>query len=90
MSRKSFVFVTLFTVVMLVVSACGPAATPVPPTAAPQPTKPPAAAATLPPAPTPKPTEPTKPPAKKTFIFGAQGEPVCLDPTIITDGIWAG
>lgn len=22
-----------------------------------------------------------------TFIFGAQGEPVCLDPTVITDGI---
>ncbi len=30
------------------------------------------------------------PPAAKvqdTFIFGAQGEPVCLDPAIITDGI---
>ena len=88
MSRKMFVFATLFTVVMLVVSACGPAATPVPPTAAPQPTKPPAPAATQPPAPAPtKPPEPTKPPAKKTFIFGAQGEPVCLDPAIITDGI---
>lgn len=32
---------------------------------------------------------PTPEPAKAqdTFIFGAQGEPVCLDPTIITDGI---
>ncbi len=34
-----------------------------------------------------KPPEPTKVPEKVTFIFGAQGEPVCLDPTIITDGI---
>ena len=32
---------------------------------------------------------PTAVPAKvqDTFIFGAQGEPVCLDPAIITDGI---
>ncbi len=32
---------------------------------------------------------PTAAPAKvqDTFIFGAQGEPVCLDPAIITDGI---
>ena len=32
---------------------------------------------------------PTPVPAKvqDTFIFGAQGEPVCLDPPIITDGI---
>lgn len=32
---------------------------------------------------------PTSPPTqvKDTFIFGAQGEPVCLDPAIITDGI---
>ncbi len=31
----------------------------------------------------------TPPPAKvqDAFIFGAQGEPVCLDPAIITDGI---
>jgi len=31
----------------------------------------------------------TPPPAKvqDSFIFGAQGEPVCLDPAIITDGI---
>jgi len=31
----------------------------------------------------------TPPPAKvqDTFIFGAQGEPICLDPAIITDGI---
>ena len=29
----------------------------------------------------------TAAPAKKTFIFGAQGEPVDLDPTVITDGI---
>lgn len=34
-----------------------------------------------------KPTDTPKPPEKVTFIFGAQGEPVCLDPTIITDGI---
>ncbi|MBI3003244.1 MAG: ABC transporter substrate-binding protein, partial [candidate division NC10 bacterium] len=25
--------------------------------------------------------------AAETFVFGAQGEPVCLDPAIITDGI---
>jgi peptide/nickel transport system substrate-binding protein len=32
---------------------------------------------------------PTPVPAKvqDTFIFGAQGEPICLDPAIITDGI---
>jgi len=51
-----------------------PTATPVPPTA----TKPPATATPVPPTPTPKPS---------VFIFGAQGEPVCLDPAIITDGI---
>ena len=30
---------------------------------------------------------PTAAPAPTTFIFGSQGEPVCLDPAIITDGI---
>jgi peptide/nickel transport system substrate-binding protein len=30
---------------------------------------------------------PAPPTAQDTFIFGAQGEPVCLDPAIITDGI---
>jgi len=30
---------------------------------------------------------PVPPKAQDTFIFGAQGEPVCLDPAIITDGI---
>jgi len=30
---------------------------------------------------------PAPPTVQDTFIFGAQGEPVCLDPAIITDGI---
>ncbi len=30
---------------------------------------------------------PTAAQAPDTFVFGAQGEPVCLDPAIITDGI---
>ena len=30
---------------------------------------------------------PAPPKVQDTFIFGAQGEPVCLDPAIITDGI---
>jgi peptide/nickel transport system substrate-binding protein len=30
---------------------------------------------------------PVPPTVQDTFIFGAQGEPVCLDPAIITDGI---
>jgi peptide/nickel transport system substrate-binding protein len=30
---------------------------------------------------------PVPKPAAEAFIFGAQGEPVCLDPAIITDGI---
>jgi peptide/nickel transport system substrate-binding protein len=30
---------------------------------------------------------PAPKPAAQAFIFGAQGEPVCLDPAIITDGI---
>lgn len=33
--------------------------------------------------------EPVVEEPKDTFIFGAQGEPVCLDPAIITDGISA-
>jgi len=32
-------------------------------------------------------TPPPKATGPKAFIFGAQGEPVCLDPAIITDGI---
>ncbi len=32
---------------------------------------------------------PVPPKMQDTFIFGAQGEPVCLDPAIITDGISA-
>lgn len=33
--------------------------------------------------------QPTPAPAGDTFIFGAQGEPVCLDPPLFTDGISA-
>jgi len=78
-----------------------PAATQAPAAAAP--TAEPAAAATTAPAaaaPTAEPAAaaPTTAPAaaattapaagaKTSFIFGAQGEPVCLDPAIITDGI---
>lgn len=32
---------------------------------------------------------PLPPKVQDTFIFGAQGEPICLDPAIITDGISA-
>jgi len=32
---------------------------------------------------------PVPPKAPEAFIFGAQGEPICLDPAIITDGISA-
>ena len=37
-SLKTMVFVLMFALVVAVVAACAPAATPVPPTAAPQPT----------------------------------------------------
>jgi peptide/nickel transport system substrate-binding protein len=77
-SKKLFTVIVLFTIVSTI-AACAAPATP-PPAA----TQPPAAP-TQPPAA--KPPEPTKPPEKQTFIFGAQGEPVCLDPPIITDGI---
>jgi peptide/nickel transport system substrate-binding protein len=80
-NKKLFTVIVLFTIVSTIAACAAPATPP------PAPTQPPAPAATQPPAPTPKPPEPTKPPAKKSFIFGAQGEPVCLDPAIITDGI---
>ena len=49
--RMSYLLVAVLVIATVLLSACGPAATPVPPTKAPEPTKPPAPAATLPPAP---------------------------------------
>ena len=82
MSSKLSMLVAMIVIVSLLATACGgPAATPtaVPPKPA-EPTKAPAA-------PTAAPAAPTPTPAPVTFIFGAQGEPVCLDPAIITDGV---
>ncbi len=63
----------LLVITSMLLASCGPTPVPtVPPTKPPEPTKPPA---------------PTATPAPVTLIFGAQGEPVCLDPPIITDGI---
>jgi peptide/nickel transport system substrate-binding protein len=94
MSRKFFVLVTLL-VVAMVVTACAPAATPVPPTKAPEATKPPAPAATQPPAPT-KAPEPTKAPAKPKIVsFAFVQEPDNLNPMYstmwfswLTRGFW--
>jgi len=84
MSRKPFALIALLIIVVMVVTACGPAATPVPPTKAPEPTKPPAPAATQPPAPT-KPPEPTKAPAKpKIVTFSFVQEPDNLNPMYTT------
>ncbi|MGE5603679.1 MAG: ABC transporter substrate-binding protein, partial [Nitrososphaerales archaeon] len=79
MSRPLLLIVLLVVTVLAFVgcSAPAPAAQPVAaPTAAP-------AVATEAPA-----AAPTAAPAKaSTFIFGAQGEPICLDPAIGIDGI---
>jgi phosphonate transport system substrate-binding protein len=48
--RMSYLLVAALVIATTLLSACGPAATPVPPTKAPEPTKPPAPAATQPPA----------------------------------------
>ena len=84
-SKKLMTLFALLTIVAMVLGACATTATP---TAAPQAPAPTAEApkATDAPVATAAP-EATAVPAKKTFIFGAQGEPVCLDPTVITDGI---
>lgn len=80
--KKLWLVLGLMVIAAMLLASCGPAPTPTPvPTAVP-PTK---APAPTPVPPTPVPPTPT--PAPVTFIFGAQGEPVCLDPTIITDGI---
>ncbi len=82
-SKNLMTLFALLTIVVMVLGACAPTATPAPQAPAPTAEAPKATAA---PEPTAVP-EPTAAPAKKTFIFGAQGEPVCLDPTVITDGI---
>ena len=80
--KKLWLVLGLMVIAAMLLASCGPAPTPTPvPTAVP-PTK---APAPTPVPPTPVPPTPT--PAPVTFIFGAQGEPVCLDPPIITDGI---
>src|SRR5512136_262698 len=85
MSRKLSLLFSLLLVISMLATACAT------PTAAPTvaPTKAPAAATAAPAAPTAAPTAvpPTAVPAPTTFIFGSQGEPVCLDPALITDGI---
>jgi peptide/nickel transport system substrate-binding protein len=99
-SSRLWATVSLIVVVSMILAGCGatPTATPVPPTAtkpaavaptaamaAPTATKAPAPAATTV-APTVAPT--TAPAAKPvTFIFGAQADPVCIDPALITDGV---
>ncbi len=75
-NKYMLVVISILVIVSTLLSACGGAAT-----TAPQATTPPEAK------PTEKPADTPKPPEKISFIFGAQGEPVCLDPTIITDGI---
>ena len=86
MSRKPFALIALLIIVVMVVTACGPAATPVPPTKAPEPTKPAAPEPTKPPAPTAtKPPEPTKAPAKpKIVTFSFVQEPDNLNPMYST------
>lgn len=100
-SHRLWPLISLLAVASMLIAACGatPTATPVPPTAtkaaaptaapvataapaAPTATKAPAAAPSA--APTAAPAATAKP---SVFIFGAQGEPVCLDPAVITDGI---
>jgi peptide/nickel transport system substrate-binding protein len=87
--------VLILAFVLPLVSACAPAPTPtpVPPTAVPtavppKPTSAPLAPTPVPPTPvppTPVPPAPTKAPV--TFVFGSQGEPVCLDPALMSDGV---
>jgi peptide/nickel transport system substrate-binding protein len=89
MSKKSSLWLVLIIATSIFASACaGVAATPAPspkpaePTKAPEPAKPTPAAPTATPA-------PTSAPVPTTFIFGNQGEPVCLDPAIMSDGVTA-
>jgi len=82
MSKRVWALISLVVIATMVLAACGPEATPTPVPPTPTTAKP-----AVPPTATPVPPTPT--PAPVTFIFGAQGEPVCLDPPIITDGISA-
>jgi peptide/nickel transport system substrate-binding protein len=82
MPRKASLLWALIIAVCISTSACaGPAATP---TLSPKPAEP-----TNAPAPKPSAAAPTSVPAPITFIFGNQGEPVCLDPAIMSDGVTA-
>jgi peptide/nickel transport system substrate-binding protein len=78
MSRqKLYLVIAAFTVLATILSSCAAPAQPTPAPAAPAKVAAPTAPAAAAPA------------AKNTFIFGSQGEPVCLDPAIVTDGISA-
>jgi ABC-type transport system substrate-binding protein len=82
-SHKLIALASLLVIASMALAACGPSATPqtveVTRVVAGTPVvETVIVTATPPPAPAAGP---------KTFIFGAQGEPVCLDPAIITDGI---
>jgi len=85
--KKLFAFTSVLVVVALVLTACGPAATPAPaptqpqPTKAPEPTKPPAPTAT-------KAAEPTKPPAPTATKppEPTQVPTPTIPPTVVTGG----
>jgi peptide/nickel transport system substrate-binding protein len=75
--HKSFLTImVLIAFVSMIASACA-SPTPIPETASSQTAAPPL------------PTEVPATPAPVTFIFGNQGEPVCLDPGIMSDGVTA-
>lgn len=87
MSRNTHLWLVIVMVAVLAFAGCAaPAPTPsAQPTAAPA--EPAAPQATAAPATQPPPAPTTAPAAVSTFIFGAQGEPICLDPGISIDGI---
>jgi peptide/nickel transport system substrate-binding protein len=92
-TKRLFVLFALVAI-LGVVAACAPAPTPsAPATPAPPAKETVVVKETVMVAGTPQVVEkvvtptPVPPKVQDTFIFGAQGEPVCLDPAIITDGI---
>lgn len=97
--QKYFWVISIVLMILVAISGACSTATPTPqaaeaPTTVP-PTEIPAAdtpeAAEIPTTvpPTEIPAQPTPVPAPVTFIFGNQGEPVCLDPGIMSDGVTA-